>query len=216
MVEIAAETATKPDKSIAARTRAVVRAERRAEALSLRRSGCTFAAIGAALGISEAAAHKLVKRALRATVQTPADALREQELVELESLRAKLLGVLNAAHPLVSGGAIIHDVVRDGQGNVVIDPRTNEPLRMPLHNSKPVLEAIRLLLAVAESRRALLGADAPKRLSLMDSAGDPMKVVAKMDQERLERALAIGLARLRPQAETIDVVPTERDGSAER
>jgi hypothetical protein len=42
---------------------------------------------------------------------------------------------------------------------------------MPLHNSKPVLEAIRLLLAVAESRRALLGADAPKRLSLMDPAG---------------------------------------------
>ena len=60
---------------------------------------------------------------------------------------------------------------RDGQGNVIIDPRTNEPLRMPLHNSKPVLEAIRLLLAVAESGRALLGADASKRLSLMDPAG---------------------------------------------
>jgi hypothetical protein len=108
---------------------------------------------------------------LHRTVQTPADALREQELAELESLRAKLLGVLNAAHPLVQAGVVAHDVVRDGQGNVVIDPRTNEPLRMPLHNSKPVLEAIRLLLAVAESGRALLGADAPKRLSLMDPAG---------------------------------------------
>jgi len=103
-------------------------------------------------------------------VQTPADALREQELAELESLRAKLLGVPNAAHPLAQAG-VVHDIVRDGQGNVVIDPRSNEPLRMPLHNSKPVLEAIRLLLAVAESGRALLGADAPKRLSLMDPAG---------------------------------------------
>ena len=104
-------------------------------------------------------------------MQTPADALREQELAELESLRAKLLGVLIAAHPLVQAGVVAHDIVRDGQGNVVIDPRTNEPLRIPLHNSKPVLEAIRLLLAVTESRRAPLGSDAPKRLSLMDAAG---------------------------------------------
>ena len=104
-------------------------------------------------------------------MQTRADALREQELAELESLRAKLLGVLNAAHPLVQAGVVAHDIVRDGQGNVVIDPRTNEPLRMPLHNSKSVFEAIRLLLAVTESRRAPLGSDAPKRLSLMDAAG---------------------------------------------
>jgi hypothetical protein len=75
----------------------------------------------------------------------PADALREQELAELESLRAKLLGVLNAAHPLVQAGVVAHDIVRDGQAA--------------------------LLLAVAQSRRALLGADAPKRLSLMDPAG---------------------------------------------
>jgi len=35
---------------------------------------------------------------LHRTEQTPADALREQELAEMESLRAKLLGVLNAAY----------------------------------------------------------------------------------------------------------------------
>ena len=81
------------------------------------------------------------------------------------------LGVLIAAHPLVQAGVVAHDIVRDGQGNVDIDPRTNEPLGMPLHNSKPVPEVIRLLLAVTESRRAPLGSDAPKRLSLMDAAG---------------------------------------------
>jgi len=48
-------------------------------------------------------------------VQTPADALREQELAELGSLRAKLLGVLNAAQPLVQAGVVAHDIERDGQ-----------------------------------------------------------------------------------------------------
>jgi hypothetical protein len=112
---------------------------------------------------------------LHRTVQTPADALREQELAELESLRAKLLGVLNAAHPLVQAGVVAHDIVRDGQGNVVIDPRTNEPLRMPLHNSKPVLEAIRLLLAVTESVKAPASAWFPS------SGGQVPPVVPRVD-----------------------------------
>jgi len=46
----------------------------------------------------------------------------------------------------------------------------------------------------------------------------PLKVVASMDQKRLEAALAAGRARLRaPPAEVVvDVVPVERGGGGER
>ena len=154
---------------------------------------------------------------LHRTVQPPVDALREQELAELESLRAKLLGVLIGAHPLVQAGVVAHDIVRDCRGNVVIDPRTNEPLRMPLHNSKPVLEAIRFtggrgVQACAIRRRCAKAAEP-------DGSGwHPLKVVASMDQKRLEAALAAGLARLRaPPAEVVvDVVPVGRGGGGSR
>ncbi len=70
-------------------SRSTSAAERRAQAFKSRLSGCTFQAIGAALGISKQAAHGLIKRELvRLTAETERDApvLRALELERLDSL----------------------------------------------------------------------------------------------------------------------------------
>lgn len=205
------ELAEADPRRIAARARGVTRAERLAQAVALRRAGLSFSAIGHALGCSEGNAHKLVKKALWETVATPTTLLIEQELSELESMRTRLLAIIDAQHRVVSAGSIVSEDMIGPDGNPVIDERTGKAFRIPLHNPKPMLDAIRLLLSVAESRRALLGTDAPKRVSLTDPNGNPAAVLAGMDQRRLEAALAAGLARLRaPAAEVVDVASTER------
>jgi hypothetical protein len=189
----------------AVRSRPVIRADRRAKALEMRRAGCSLAVIGDALGISESASSRLIRRALRSVVGDPAQALIEQEIRELEMLREKAMRVLDVAHPLVSAGAIVHDVLRNADGSPIMDPRTNEPMRMPLHDSGPVLRAIHLLKDIAESRRRLLGVDRPTKLEVTGT--DPVDVLKGMSQDRIERALALGLERLRRPVGIIDVTP---------
>ena len=197
-------------RKVRARAREVARAERVAQAVELRRAGLTYHSIGLALGCTEANAHRLVKRALRSAIKTPADALVQQELDELELMRKKTLAVLDAVHPLVSGGEVVHQIVRDGQGNPILDPRTNEPLRLPLHDSKPVLAAISLLREIAESRRKLLGVDAPKKVSVTDPEGAPIPITG-MSEAQFQVALAEGLRRLRAKpADVVDATVVER------
>jgi len=190
-----------------ARAYTVQRVERRARALELRRAGCTFDAIGRELQITPSAAQRLVTRALRGYERGPVEALVEESLRDLELCWSKTLAILNAIHPLVSGGSVVYDLVRDAKGDPVLDPRTNEALRMPLSDAGPVLKAIERLQSLSESKRRLLGIDKPQQVH-MTTDGDPMRVVAGMDSDKLERALAAGLARLR-RPEVIDVTPVE-------
>src|SRR5690242_13372545 len=162
MVELSLQTLAESDPRRArARPRGIQRAERRAQAVELRRAGLTYHAIGIALGCTEANAHKLVKAALRTTVQTPSHALLEQELAELELARTRTLAIIDAQHRVISAGAIVCEDMIGADGNPVVDERTGKPFKVPLHNARPVIEAIRLLLSIAESRRTLLGIDAP-------------------------------------------------------
>jgi len=196
------------------RQREVSMVEKRAQAVELRRAGLTYERIGQALGCSEANAHKLVKSALRGIVRAPGDALIEAELAALEDLERKTKMVLDAAHPLVQAGNVVHDIVRDTKGEPVIDPRTNQPLRLPLHDSRPVLAAIAQLLQIHESRRRLLGVDAPKRLAMTDAAGFPVPVTG-MSEERFEAAVAEVLARhRRGRSEVVDVTPTDSQSAS--
>lgn len=198
-------------------SRSVAMAERKARAVELRRSGLTFESIAAALGCSRTTAFDLVKSALRSVVATPAQALLEQELAELELARTRTLAIIDAQHRVVSAGSIVtEDALDPTTGAALIDERTGKPFKVPLHNPRPVIEAIRLLLSIAESRRALLGADAPKKVSLTDPDGNPTDVLRGMDAQRIQAALEAGLARLRaPAAEVVDVVPVERNGGDE-
>lgn len=70
-------------------SRRVQAAERRVQALALRREGATFTEIGEALGINRSAAHKAVSRALDELAQ-----LAEGEVVSLRALELDRLDAL--------------------------------------------------------------------------------------------------------------------------
>lgn len=70
------------------RRRAVETVERRVLALNMRRAGATYATIGAALGIAENSALRLVQRALNAMQRESADGVRRMELERLDAMWA--------------------------------------------------------------------------------------------------------------------------------
>jgi hypothetical protein len=197
-------------RKAATRTRSVAVAERKARAVELRRSGLTFESIALTLGCSRTRAFELVKSALKTVVQTPTEALRDEALRRLETLWDQTLSIWSAAEPLIQNGAPVMLTVTDSDGQPVTNMKTGQPLVMPAVDKRLMLQVTDRLLRIEESRRRLLGLDQPQRVEV---AGDPSAVVSSMDQERLERALAIGLARLRPPPETIDVTSVERRGA---
>src|SRR5262245_51343089 len=88
----------------------IAAAERRQQVLELRKRRESFRAIGDALGISEAQAHRDYKAAmvrLSELEQDSADELRTMELAALDMLAVEAARVLLAAHPLVSGGKVL-------------------------------------------------------------------------------------------------------------
>lgn len=120
-----------------------------ARAAELRGLGWTYTAIAAELGISKGNAHKRVQRAFRDTLAEPAEQARAVELARLEDAHDRVLAVLLREHSTVSHGRII----KDADGNPIID-------------DTPVLQAIDRIRALSESRRKLLGLDAPSRVSV--------------------------------------------------
>lgn len=122
--------------------------EHDAEAARLRGEGLSYTAIGKRLGISRSHAWEAVRRAFRDTLTEPAEQARAVELARLEALHDKAMEILESQHVTVSNGQIVR---LDGQ---------------PLPDSGPVLAAINTLVKVSESRRKLLGIDAPAKMEL--------------------------------------------------
>lgn len=120
-----------------------------AEAARLRGEGLSYSAIGRALGVSKGSAHDAVRRAFRDTLSEPAEQARAVELARLEDAHDAALAVLLREHITVSHGRI----VKDDQGDPIID-------------DAPVLQAVDRIRALSESRRKLLGLDAPSRVSV--------------------------------------------------
>jgi hypothetical protein len=122
-------------------------AERRVQALDLRKAGASYRAIAATLGINEKTAYNDVRRALQTLAElelTSAEELRTLELARLDKLTIEAARVLAATHPYVSGGKVLPNLADDG----------------------PKLQAIDRLLRISESRRKLLGLDAPPKVPL--------------------------------------------------
>lgn len=136
---------------------------RNAEACELRSKGWTYRRIAAHFGIDVRTAYYAVQDAMQETLREPAEAARQfeldrldAELDRLDGLEAAAWQVLERHHVTVSSnGTVVH---HDGE---------------PLLDDAPVLQAIDRLLKVeesrrknGESRRKLLGLDAPSRVSV--------------------------------------------------
>lgn len=133
-------------------------AARRAEAIRLNIAGHTWADIAGRLGYRSAAnACEDVRRALRAAkadMELAADELRTLELARLDEAHRIAWKAMHARH------------LAHGNGRVVTlpDPASGEPV--PLTDWGPNLAAIDRVVKVSESRRRLLGSDAPARVSV--------------------------------------------------
>jgi hypothetical protein len=137
-------------------------ARRDAEACDLRAKGWPYRRIAAHFGIDVRTAHNAVQNALRDIIKEPAEAVRQMELDRLDAELDRLNGledavreVLERHHVTVSNGQIVR---LDGE---------------PLLDDAPVLQAADRLLRIeeqrrknGESRRKLLGLDAPSRVSV--------------------------------------------------
>lgn len=129
-------------------------AVRRLRALELRLDGQSYRAIGAQLGVSGKTAWEDVQASLTelaALELANAAELRALELERLDALTIEAARILRTTHPLIAGGKVLADLTDDG----------------------PKLQAIDRLLRISESRRKLLGLDAPALTALTNPDGTP-------------------------------------------
>lgn len=135
-----------------ARTRSLATRERDARAVELRRRGMTYQQISDQIGLAgPGKAHDAVRRGIRDSVREDTD---EQTYVELERLDEALrtaYRIMMGRHVHVaSNGAVVTTPGPDGKPVAVYDQALN-------------LQAAMGIMRLSESRRKLLGLDAPTR-----------------------------------------------------
>lgn len=138
--------------------RSVEVAERDAQACRLKRDGHTYDYIARHMGYSDrSAARQAVQRGMLAVVQEAGEEVRQLELMRLDNLWVKALGVMEGTHWTVQNGRV-----------VTINVGTKEdPEYVPVPDSAPVLAAIGKLLDIQARRAKLLGLDSPKRIEVL-------------------------------------------------
>lgn len=80
------EPSDEPSRGRQLRSLEVAKAQQQARAVELRAEGMTYSEIGESLGVSLGVAATLVKQALTATVQEPAEELRRLEALRIERM----------------------------------------------------------------------------------------------------------------------------------
>lgn len=129
------------------RTRAVTTREKDAQALALRRSGLGYAQIAERLGYrAQSSAHEAVQRALKDAREDIGRAA-QIELDRLDDALRTAYQVMLGRHVKVSNAG---SVVRDSDGQPMLDRTLN-------------LAGAQTVVRISESRRKLLGLDAPSR-----------------------------------------------------
>lgn len=119
-------------------------------ALRLRKEYCEWAEIAEACGYPtprdayDAVHREMLER--EHDIGEAVEAVRAQELSRLERIGAAAFRVLQTQHLVTTGGKVVYH---------------NE---VPLIDDGPVLAAVKVLVKVSESRRKLLGLDAPAKV----------------------------------------------------
>lgn len=144
-------------------TRSPDTAQRDAEACDLRAKGWSYQRIADHLGLAKRTTYEAVQRALKEIVKEPAEAVLQFELDRLDAELERLEELETAARAVLER----HHVTVANNGTIV--HHAGEPLL----DDGPVLQAIDRLLKIeeqrrrnGESRRKLLGLDAPSRVSV--------------------------------------------------
>lgn len=119
-----------------------------------------------------------------------ADTYIEGELAKLDAMEEETWKVLEALHYVVNQGELVYvypeeqpEVVKRGWARPKLDDETRHALeegkrkleREPLIDKKPVLDAVTVLLKIAERRSKFLGLDAPvkKQVEVTGGPGVP-------------------------------------------
>ena len=135
------------------------RDQRAAEMLARR---FTYQQIGDELGISRQAAHQACKRAMRDVIKAGKESTEEAielEAAKLDALESAYLEILQKQHLVVTASGKVAQ--ENGQ---------------PLEDDGPAMTALMGLLKISESRRRLLGLDAPKRSEISGRDGGPIEL----------------------------------------
>jgi hypothetical protein len=169
-----------------ARTRSLATRERDAQAVELRRRGFTYAQIAKQLGLyGPGKAHDAVRRGVRDSVREETD---EQTYIELERLDELIRMTYRVA--------MTRHYVTTQSGSLVRHPNTRELLV----DDGPVIQAVNSMRQLSESRRKLLGLDAPAR--------SRVEVITEDDLDAELRDVLADNARMEAeQQEAIDAGP---------
>lgn len=145
-------------------------AERDAKACRLRVQGMSYDQIAQELGFRDkSSARRAVQRAIVAVVREPAEELIELEAERLDDLTRHLQRIVTTRHYAVTVG-----------GKLARNPETGELVP----DNGPVIAALRELRMVSESRRRLLGLDAPAkhRVDVIDNAAIDAELLRLADE----------------------------------
>lgn len=155
------------------RGRTIAAMESDAEALGLYHRGLTYKEIADRKGWSSvASAHAAVRRAIADSYRLPAAEAIKVEEERLDLLLRAFMRVLGTKH-----------YATGSSGRVAVHPVTGEPLT----DDGPVIQAGMALLRVSESRRKLLGLDAPARTRV--------EVITESDVDAAIKALEAQVAQ---------------------
>jgi hypothetical protein len=124
--------------------RTILTAEQDARAAHLRAEGRKYKDIAAELGCSVGTAYTAVTRAIAAVPVEAVGELRAVECARLDAVIARLWDIVHADHPYISQGRRFDD----------------------LQDSGPVISALSGIVKASESKRKLLGLDAPARQTI--------------------------------------------------
>lgn len=147
---------------------ALRRAELEAEAAQLRARGLSLRQIADHQGCTKGTAYNRLQRAYRAVQAEAVDELRRTECDRLDAVIARLWDIVDADHPYVGNtGKVVLEQVgverdEDGIERLDMDGKTI-PVYRKVQNAAPVLAALNGIVRAAESKRRLLGLDAPTK-----------------------------------------------------